>query len=241
MNNTIDESLSQEMLKNNGILFKEFPFFKDLSAEEQDFLKSRIRLKDFNKGEILFQEGRPCDRVFFVQTGRVKIFRTAFSGREQILEILEKGDTCGCHAGSCQWFCSASAEALSRSTVLFLSRQDFAKLLQMNPNLAYVLARLLSERLLHYRSLIEEVSLKDVKKRLVKFLLSMLKDKQGSASVQETLFIPFTRQEIAQRIGAARETVARQLYRLKRAKLIDIKPHQIVILKKEALEQLLLQ
>src|SRR3989338_93991 len=239
--NTIIESPNQEMVKNTGILFKDFAFFKDLSAEGQDFLKSRIRLKDFNKGEILFQEGRPCDRIFFFQAGRVKIFRTAFSGREQILEILEKGDTCGCHTGSCEWFCSASAEALSRSTVLFLSRHDFAKLLQMSPNLAYALTRLLSERLQHYRSLIEEVSLKDVKKRLVKFLLNMLKDKEGSANAQETLFIPFTRQEIAQRIGAARETVARHLYRLKRAKLIDIKPHQIIILKKEALAQLLLQ
>lgn len=229
------------MAKNNGILFKEFPFFKDLSVADQDFLKSRIRVKDFNKGEILFQEGRPCERIFFVQAGRVKIFRTAFSGREQILEILEKGDTCGCHPGSCEWFCSASAEALSRSTVLFLSRTDFAKLLQMNPKLAYTLTRLLSEKLLHYRSLIEEVSLKDVKKRLIKFLLNMLHGRETQAAAQETLLIPFTRQEIAQRIGAARETVARQLYRLKRAKLIDIKPHQIIILEKESLEQLLLQ
>ncbi len=229
------------MVKNNGVLFGEFSFFKDLSAGEQDFLKSRVRIKDFNKGEILFQEGRPCERIFFVQTGRVKIFRTAFSGREQILEILQKGDTCGCHPGSCQWFCSSSAEALSRCTVLFLSRHDFAKLLQMNHNLAHALTRLLSERLKRYSALIEEVSLKDVNKRLVKFLLDMLKGKDGSANVQETLFIPFTRQEIAQRIGAARETVARHLYRLKRAKLIDIKPHQIIIVKKEALEQLLLQ
>lgn len=52
-------------------------------------------------------------------------------------------------------------------------------------------------------------------------------------------FIPFTREEIAQRIGTVRETVARNLYQLKREKLTDIKPYQIVIRNKEGLQRLL--
>lgn len=73
---------------------------------------------------------------------------------------------------------------------------------------------------------------------MIRFLLDMLAEKKGRSG--NTLFIPLTREEIAQRIGAARETVVRYLYQLKRSKLIDIRPYQIVIRNKEGLEKLLL-
>lgn len=111
-------------------------------------------------------------------------------------------------------------------------------MVKTNSKISQALNRLFAERLQCFTSLIEEVSLKDVKKRLVKFLLDMLAEKAGIRG-KRVLFIPFTREEIAQRIGAARETVARYLHELKRAKLIELKPYQIIIRDKEGLEKLL--
>ena len=105
--------------------------------------------------------------------------------------------------------------------------------------MSLALNRIFADKLRCFGALIEEVSLKDTKKRIVKFLLDMLAQKGSSAGKKETLEIPFTREELAQRIGAARETAARHLHQLKRARLIDIKPHQITILNKEGLEKLL--
>ncbi len=110
-------------------------------------------------------------------------------------------------------------------------------MVQTNHKLSHTLNRLFANRLQCFSALIEEVSLKDVKKRLVKFLLDMLAEKKDAKT--GALFVPFTREEIAQRIGAARETVARNLYQLKRSKLIDIKPYQIIIRSKAGLEKLL--
>ena len=129
-----------------------------------------------------------------------------------------------------------TAEALTPCTVWFLSRDDYVKMVQTSPQLTHTLNKIFADRLQCFTTLIEEVSLKDVKKRLVKFLLDMPNEKSEKEKV---LFVPFTREEIAQRIGTARETVARNLYQLKRAKLIDIKPYQIVIKNKEELEKLL--
>ena len=129
-----------------------------------------------------------------------------------------------------------TAEALTLSSIWFLSRDDYLKMVQASPQLTHTLNKIFADRLQCFSALIEEVSLKDVKKRLIKFLLDMLGEKSEKEKV---LFVPFTREEIAQRIGTARETVARNLYQLKRAKLIDIKPYQIVILDKERLEKLL--
>jgi len=218
------------------LALKDVPLFQGLSQNELESVQTCLREKSFQKGEVLFHEGQCCERVFIVQSGRVKLYRTASSGREQILETLGPGDTCACNPGSLVWQCMSTAEALTPCSVWFLSRDDYVHMVQGNGKLSYTLNRVFAERLRSLSCLIEEVSLKDVKKRLVKFLLDMLAEKPVKGGV---LFIPFTREEIAQRIGTARETVARNLYELKRAKLIDIKPYQIIIRNKEGLEKLL--
>lgn len=172
-----------------------------------------------------------CQRVFIVREGRVKLYRIASTGREQILETLGPGDTCACNPGSATWSCSSTAEAATPCTVWYLSRDAYVNMVQKNPAFAQTLNRLFAERLRCFSSLIEEVSLKDVKKRLIKFLL----DIKGS-----TLSIPFTREEMAQRLGATRETVARHLSELKQEELIEIKPKQVIIRNRPGLEKLLI-
>ncbi|MBI3252380.1 MAG: Crp/Fnr family transcriptional regulator [Candidatus Omnitrophica bacterium] len=213
---------------------EEIPFFKGLSETEFSAVKECLREKAFEKNQTLFLEGKTCERVFFVRSGRVKLYRMSPSGREQILETLGSGDTCACNPGSRQWQCGSSAEAASACVVWFLSRDHYIRLVEQNAKLAHSLNRLFAERLQCFSALIEEVSLKDSKKRLVKFLLDL-----GNENKSGALRIPFTREELAQRLGMARETVARQLYRLKRLKLIDIDPRQIRIRNKTGLEKLL--
>ncbi len=218
---------------------KDIALFQGLSENELKAIKNCLLEKKFERGEMLFLEERSCERVFIVQSGRVKLYRFSSSGREQILETLEPGDTCACNPGSAVWSCSSTAEAMTSCTVWFLSREDYVRMVQTNSKVAHTLNKIFAERLRCFSALIEEVSLKDAKKRLIRFLLDMLAEQKGSESKKDILFIPFTREEIAQRIGTARETVARQLYQLKRAKLIDIKPRQIIICNKTGLEKLL--
>lgn len=214
---------------------KNIPFFQGLSEKELVAVKGCLRERSFDKGQSLFLEGNICERVFFVKSGRVKLYRLGSTGREQILETLKEGDTCACNPGSTKWHCSSSAEALTPCTVWFLSRDHYVDLVKNNVALAHSLNRLFAERLRCFSALIEEVSLKDSKKRLVKFLLELL-DQNGAGTA---LTIPFTREELAQRLGAVRETIARQLHDLKRKKLIELKPHQILIRDKEGLKKLL--
>lgn len=219
---------------------KDIPLFRGLPDTELAFIQTHLHEKSFDKGEVLFYEGKPCERVFVVRSGRVKLYRMAASGKEQILETLGPGDTCACNPGVCNWHCGSTAEAITPCTVWFIGRDQYVRMVQTHSNLSHALNRLFADRISKFCSLIEEVSLKDVKKRLVKFLLDMLETTGSSRGTNtNVLLVPFTREEIAQRIGAARETVARNLYQLKRSKLIDIKPRQIVIRDKESLEKLL--
>ena len=229
-----------------SLQLKDIPLFQGLSESELDALKPCLKEKLFNKGQILFGEGQCCERVFIVQSGRVKLYRTASSGREQILETLGPGDTCACNPGEAVWHCNSVAEAATACKIWYLSRWDYLQLVKKNEKIAHTLNKLFADRLQCLSNLIEEVSLKDVKKRLVKFLLDMLAEKGGKrdttgrpVKIGDTLFIPFTREEIAQRLGTARETIARHLSELKQQSLIDLKPYQIVIRNKKGLEELL--
>jgi len=213
--------------------------FQGFSKNELDAIKPCLHEKSYQKGEVIFLEGSACERIFIVESGRVKIVRTSSSGREQILETLNPGDTCACNPGSIEWACSSTAEAVTACKVWFLSRQDYVRMVQTNSKVAHALNRLFAQRLQCFSSLIEEVSLKDTKKRLVKFIVDMLDEQKSISGKKGVLEIPFTRQEIAQRIGTARETVARHLYELKRKKLIDIKPKQIAVLDEENLRKLI--
>ena len=222
-----------------SLKIKDVPLFHGLSKSEIEWIQSCLREKAFEKGETLFFEGNSCDRIFILQSGLVKLYRTSSSGREQVLETLRPGDTCACNPGACEWHCTTTAEAMAPTKVWYLSRQDYVRMVNSNFKISQTLNQLFADRLRTFSTLIEEISLKDVKKRLVKFLLDMLAQSTPDSVDGNLLAIPFTREEIAQRLGAARETVVRQLSRLNRAKLIDIKPKQILIRDKKGLEKLL--
>ncbi|MBI3307281.1 MAG: Crp/Fnr family transcriptional regulator [Candidatus Omnitrophica bacterium] len=222
------------------ITIKDVPFFRDLSPVHLDAVRNCLIEKSFEKGDIIHSEGNDCTRLFFVQSGRVKIYRTSSSGKEQIFEILGPGDTCACNPGNVSWFCTSNAEAITPSKVWFLSRENYVRMVRENSTLMHALNELFAKRLQCFGNIIEEVSLKDTKKRLIKFLLDMLNEKKKGLPNSNILFINSTREEISHRLGTARETIARHLSELKRKKLIDIKPYQIIIRDKEALEKLLL-
>lgn len=214
----------------------EVPLFRDFSPEELEQIKPLLREKSFEKGEVLNHEGQICERIFIVQEGKLKLCRISSSGREQTLEVLQRCETCACNPGSPGWKCPMTVQAVTPTKIWYLPRQDYARLVEQNMKFSHSLTQLFANRLIRYSTLIEQVSLDDVRKRLVKFLLDMLKKKRGGKS--GVLFIPFTRQDLAERLGAARETVARQISELRRKKLIDVKPYQIIIRDQEALENI---
>ncbi len=220
------------------IQLKDVSLFKNLSPQELSQIKPLLMEKTFEKGEILLLEGDSCERVFIVRYGRVKLFRSSSSGREQILHILEAGDSCACHHGLDCWTCSSSAQALTPCGVWLLRRQQYASLFKSNLKLLNTLNELFAHRLNRLSSLVEEISLANPERRLVKFLLDMLESHQDGLPTPNNIAIPFTHEEISQRLGLVRETVTRHLNRLQRLKLIDIKSRQIVIRNKVGLEKI---
>jgi len=205
------------------ISIKEIPLFQGLTSEQLSAVQQCLHEKSFGKGETLFLEGHLCDRIFFVREGRVKVYRLGSTGREQVLETLEPGGTCACNPGTTDWHCSSSAEAMTACTVWFLSTERYAQLLKKNIELAHSLNKVLSGRLQCFGTMIEDMSLKDSRKRSAKLLLE--------------LPMGLTHEELAKRIGVVRETFERQLHYFKSLGLIEVEDHKIRVLDKAGLEK----
>ncbi len=222
-----------------AIALSRVPLFRGFNSSQLDLIQDSIREKSYQKGDILFFDGKPCEQIVIIRSGRVKVFRTASSGREQILEVLNPGDTCACNPGVAVWCCSSSSQALTDCSVWILPREKYSQMVRSNSQLAHSLNELFANRLRKFSSLIEEVSLDDPKRRLVKFILDVSAPNSNSTGNAKSLDLPFTHEEIAQRLGLVRETVSRHLQQLKRSKLIDLKARKIVILDKLGLKKII--
>ena len=223
----------------DNVSIGDIPLFENLSLKEIRSLKKHLKPRTYRRGEMVFTEGDDCKEILIIVSGRLKVFRTSSEGREQILEVLESGDTCACNPGTVHWSCSASAQALTSCRTWSLPRSHYKKLVASNHKLAQSLNRIFAERLCKFCSLIEGVALDTPTRRLAKFLLDIMNDQNHKVSADKHTEIVFTHEEIAQRIGLVRETVTRHLHKFKKQGLIDIQSHRILVLDKKGLETLL--
>lgn len=214
------------------------PLLKSLSESEMTAIRNCFSRKAFQKGDMLLFEGDTCEFIFIVQSGRVKLYRTSAAGREQIVEVIGPGGTPACNPGNAEWNCSFNAQALTPGEVWYLRRDDYVELIHSNTKVSQSLNEIFAKRLCHFGSLLEQVGLMNVRKRLAKFLLDMHADRVQKKGEVGVVFLPFTREEIAKRLGTARETIARQLSQLKRDGLIEIDEQRIELRNLKAMEKL---
>ena len=132
----------------------------------------------------------------------------------------------------------AFAEALADSQLLFFPKRDFVQLIEKNPQLSINIIVSLSHYLKKFASLIEELSLKEVSSRIAKYLmdLSLKASKEGKNPGEVELDLSKT--QLASKLGTISETLSRTLAKMKNRKIIDVKRNRILILDREALEEL---
>lgn len=225
---------------NSTIPLKSAPLFQDLSLKDLNAVKKILKEAVFKKGEIIFLEGMACEQVMIVRSGCIKIFRLSSAGREQILEVLEPGDTCACHPAESSWACSSSAQAVTDSEVWLLSRFHYVKMVKNNFRMAQALNRIFSQRLSRFSSLIEIIAMDDPKKRLIKFILGTINHRGCPGSAECSKALTMKQDEIAKQLGVSRVTISRHLQQLKNLNLISSSDRQITILDREGLKQALL-
>jgi CRP/FNR family transcriptional regulator len=220
-----------------AIGLRQVPYFADLDEARLRELAAAVRERKYQAGEIVFSEGGPCEGLYFVVSGRVKVFKLSAEGKEQVLRVLGAGCTFndvpvfdgGPNAGSIQ--------AMEPSVIGRLPRSVVLALVEANPKVAAGVIRVLASRLRALTLMVEDLSLRGVVGRVAKLLLDC---SRGHPTVMEGpggCHHRLTQHEIAAMTGSVREVVQRALKTLERDGAIRMERARVVVLDPQVLER----
>lgn len=210
-------------------LLKRVPLFSSLSEQEFAFLTSRLVQRAYGAGELIFGEGEPCSGLYVVQTGNVRIFKSSAGGREQVLSIDGPGSSFAELPVFDGGAYPASAQAVTNTSLLFVSRQDFQALCLQHPQVALKVLRVIGGRLRTLVGIIEKLSFTTVRHRLIALLVQLGKTQGVRHGDGVTLALPANNSELAAQIGTVRELVSRNLSRLQAEGLIQVDNRQLEV------------
>lgn len=203
--------------------------FAGLTPAELDLLARPSVRKLYSAGEMLFAEGEPCNGLYVVSRGRVRIFKTSSSGREQVLSVEGPGATVAELPVFDGGPYPASTITLEETEIIFLSRRDLHSLCLENPAVALKMLAVVGARLRRLVGIIEELSFATVRQRLISTLLRYA-TAHGQKTPEGVAFqLPASHQEMANEIGTVRELVSRNLTRLQSEGYLDVDGRKILI------------
>ena len=205
------------------------PLFSGLSPEELRLLAARFMRRHFSAGELLFSEGDPCRGLYIIDSGRLRIFKSSVSGREQVLAMEGPGSSVAELPVFDGGPYPASVSAVDDAQILFISRHDLRAFCLEHPEVALKMLAVVGARLRRLVGIIEELSFTTVRQRLVAALVRLAQT-SGKRTDQGIQFeLPGSHQEMAHQLGTVRELVSRNLMRLQAEGLLHVEARSIVV------------
>ena len=217
---------------------REERLFCDLSPAAVQGLSAITSTASYPKGATLFVEGQAPRGVFIICQGRVKLSTSSADGKTLILRIADPGEVLGLAATVSGKPYQATGDMLEPTQANFIARADFLNFLREHGEAALRVAQQLSENYHFVLSEMRTIGLShSAAQKLARFLLDWSanqRKEKGEVRFKLTL----THEEIAQMIGASRETVTRLFADFKKKQLVQVKGSTLVIHDKAALESL---
>ena len=210
-------------------------FLGSLEQADRDTLFTLGARRAYAKGEAVFRVGDPGAHVYFLESGRVKIYQPADSGREVILWFCLAGEIFGLAEVARGGGRVVSALACERSAILAVPQKAFKGFVAASPGAALLSMQVLSSRLRGLSDVLVNLVSDDVEVRIAKLILRLGARYGRRDGGVIHLDIPLTHQEIADMVGTTRQTVTGVLSRLKRQGVLSIDTHRIHIESEELL------
>ncbi len=211
------------------------PLFSALDAEAAAALRASLTESLVAKGDTLFREGEPGDKMFMILDGKVKLGQSSADGRESLLAVMGPGEIFGELSLFDPGLRTSTATALTDAVVLGLSNEQLRPWLAGRPEVAAALLQALARRLRRTNEAMADLVFSDVPGRVAKALMD-LGEKFGQVTGEGLIVThDMTQEELAQLVGASRETVNKALADFAQRGWIRLESRQVTILDVERL------
>jgi CRP-like cAMP-binding protein len=210
--------------------------FKYLKPDEVISINYEKDFRQYKRGDILYQEGNRISGFYCINSGIIKVFKTGFDGKEQIIRFAKQGDIIAYRSVLSNELACTSAKVIEDCQVCFIPSEILISFIKTNPNFALELIKLSCHELGEANSFITDIAQKTVRERLAEVLLFLVND--FGLDRQQFLNISLTREELANIVGTATESVIRLLSEFKSDKLVELNGRRIKIINTKGLEKI---
>ncbi|HBH49748.1 MAG TPA: Crp/Fnr family transcriptional regulator [Bacteroidales bacterium] len=202
--------------------------FKHLTESEIDLIPIEDGPDSFKRGEFIYEEGHRINGFYCVVRGIIKIFKTGFDGKDMIIRFAKPGDIMGFRSTITGELACTSTKIIEDAAVCFIPGELVKSFVKSNGEFAMDLLELACNELGDANDYITDIAQKTVRERLAEVLIHL--KWSFNLDSENFLQISLTREELANLVGTATESVIRLLSEFKQDKLIELHGRKIKIL-----------
>lgn len=210
------------------INLQDIEIFKGLSKHELEKLHDTMVCSQFKKGTIIYHEGSRINGTYVVVQGVLKIYKTGFDGKEQIIRFARNGDLIGFRSVISDELACTTAKVINDVVMCYIPGDELTHLIKESPEFAMNLMKLTCRELGESNKFLTDIAQKTVRERLAEVLLLLMDT--FDVEPDGTLKISLTREELANMVGTATESVIRLLSEFKTDKLIELNGRKVKLL-----------
>lgn len=212
----------------NQCVYDNNSIFRFLNDEQLSVLSYEKGCNLYKKGNVVYHEGGRVNGFYCVNKGIVKLYKTGYEGREQIIRFAKKGDIIGFRSVLSGDFACHTARVQEDAVLCFVPTETLFEMIRKNADFSIELHKLTCRELGEANAFMTDIAQKTVRERLAEVLLIL----HASFGLDEEKFlqIVLTREELSNIVGTATESVIRLLSELKEDKLIEIHGRRLKLL-----------
>jgi len=207
--------------------------FKHLNSEELDNLPLFDAPDRYKKGAIIYEEGSRINGFYIVCKGIIKIYKTGFDGKDQIIRFAKPGDIMGFRSTITGELACTTAKTIEEAEIAYIPGEIVKSLVKSNGEFAMDLLQIACRELGEANDYITDIAQKTVRERLAEVLVHL----KWTFDLDRDNFlkVSLTREELASFVGTATESVIRLLSEFKQDKLIELHGRKIKVLDEQKL------
>ncbi len=218
----------QSVPYNENVDLMSFDIFKSLMESEAEELNQIMNCALYKRGSTIYNERSRINGTYIVVSGIVKVYKTGFDGKEQIIRFAKKGDLVGFRSVISDELACTTSKIINDAVLCYIPGEELTMLIKENPEFAMDLMKLTCRELGEANKYLTDIAQKTVRERLAEVLLLLMDTFELDENF--TLQISLTREELANMVGTATESVIRLLSEFKADNLIELNGRKIKLL-----------